>query len=258
MPEGYNFPRGNCIHCVGVGTNVEEEFDLADLLNVAAKTLGNRKFGSSYKAGLIGVSDGSHKTCSGRLGAGGLRIECDYKNHDVDFRNWSDNMSEAQQMPLTESFNYCNGHMNGVISLCSSASKVVLDTVRGAGHEVRCDQGLDPQSLNIYKDIDFKWLEKKLQFKVVVRVQDGTGTASFVLFHREVRRLINDHTVADILESQHQKWSNKKQKEKVNNMVLFDKANFDKLLSKAPKFKFKLQKEAATVYKLLSVLLAFV
>ncbi|GKB66061.1 hypothetical protein Tco_0927473 [Tanacetum coccineum] len=53
MPEGYNFPRGNCIHCVGVGTNVEEGFDLADLLNVVAKTLGNRKFGSSYKAGLI-------------------------------------------------------------------------------------------------------------------------------------------------------------------------------------------------------------
>nr|GEV72446.1 60S ribosomal protein L34 [Tanacetum cinerariifolium] len=53
MPEGHNFPRGNCIHCVDVGTNVEEEFDLADLLNVAAKTLGNGKFGSNYKAGLI-------------------------------------------------------------------------------------------------------------------------------------------------------------------------------------------------------------
>ncbi|GKB66062.1 40S ribosomal protein S25 [Tanacetum coccineum] len=146
-------------------------------------------------------------------------------------------MSEAQRMPLTGSFNYGNGHMNGVISLRSSASRVVLDTVRGAGHE---------------------WLEKKLRFKVVVRVQDGTRTASFVLFHRKAHRLIIDHTVADILESQHQKWSNKKQKEKVNNMVLFDKANFDKLLSKAPKFKFKLQREADTVYKLLSVLLAFV
>ncbi|GJZ23287.1 hypothetical protein Tco_0560746 [Tanacetum coccineum] len=53
MPKGYNFPRGNCIHCVGVGTNVKEEFDVADLLNVAAKTLGNGKFGSGYKAGLI-------------------------------------------------------------------------------------------------------------------------------------------------------------------------------------------------------------
>nr|GEX73138.1 retrovirus-related Pol polyprotein from transposon TNT 1-94 [Tanacetum cinerariifolium] len=53
MPEGHNFPRGNRIHCVGVGTNVEEEFDLADLLNVAAKTLGNGKFGSNYKDGLI-------------------------------------------------------------------------------------------------------------------------------------------------------------------------------------------------------------
>ncbi|GJT42770.1 hypothetical protein Tco_0951485, partial [Tanacetum coccineum] len=53
MPKGYNFPRGNCIHCVGVGTNVEEEFDVADLLNVAAKTLRNGKFGSGYKAGLI-------------------------------------------------------------------------------------------------------------------------------------------------------------------------------------------------------------
>nr|GEW37212.1 hypothetical protein [Tanacetum cinerariifolium] len=39
MSEDYNFPHGNCIHCVGVGTNVEEEFDLADLLNVVAKTL---------------------------------------------------------------------------------------------------------------------------------------------------------------------------------------------------------------------------
>nr|GEV33398.1 hypothetical protein [Tanacetum cinerariifolium] len=49
-----DFPCGNCIHCVGVGTNVEEQFDLAHLLNVAAKTLRNGKFGSSYKDGLIG------------------------------------------------------------------------------------------------------------------------------------------------------------------------------------------------------------
>lgn len=34
-----------------------------------------------------------------------------------------------------------------------------------------------------------------------------------------------------------QKWSKGKQKEKVNNMVLFDKATYDKLLSEAPKFK---------------------
>nr|GEX12941.1 40S ribosomal protein S25 [Tanacetum cinerariifolium] len=33
------------------------------------------------------------------------------------------------------------------------------------------------------------------------------------------------------------KWSKGKQKEKVNNMVLFDKATYDKLLSEAPKFK---------------------
>ncbi|KAM7498089.1 hypothetical protein LguiA_022503 [Lonicera macranthoides] len=31
------------------------------------------------------------------------------------------------------------------------------------------------------------------------------------------------------------KWSKGKQKEKVNNMVLFDKATYDKLLSEAPK-----------------------
>ncbi|GJW58650.1 40S ribosomal protein S25, partial [Tanacetum coccineum] len=37
------------------------------------------------------------------------------------------------------------------------------------------------------------------------------------------------------------KWSKGKQKEKVNNTVLFDKATFDKLLSEAPKFKFKLK-----------------
>ncbi|VVB04036.1 unnamed protein product [Arabis nemorensis] len=33
------------------------------------------------------------------------------------------------------------------------------------------------------------------------------------------------------------KWSKEKQKEKVNNMVLFDQAIYDKLLSDAPKFK---------------------
>ncbi|KAK8509005.1 hypothetical protein V6N12_016849 [Hibiscus sabdariffa] len=33
------------------------------------------------------------------------------------------------------------------------------------------------------------------------------------------------------------KWSKGKQKEKVNNMVLFDQATYDKLLSEAPKFK---------------------
>ncbi|GJT35362.1 cytochrome b5-like protein isoform X1 [Tanacetum coccineum] len=39
---------------------------------------------------------------------------------------FGDNMSEAQRMPLTGSFNYGNGHMNGVISLRSSASRVML------------------------------------------------------------------------------------------------------------------------------------
>ncbi|XP_024399950.1 small ribosomal subunit protein eS25 [Physcomitrium patens] len=33
------------------------------------------------------------------------------------------------------------------------------------------------------------------------------------------------------------KWSKGKQKEKVNNMVLFDQATYDKLLSEVPKFK---------------------
>lgn len=33
------------------------------------------------------------------------------------------------------------------------------------------------------------------------------------------------------------KWSKGKQKEKVNNMVLFDKGTYDKLLSEAPKYK---------------------
>ncbi|KAL6196192.1 hypothetical protein ACLB2K_031807 [Fragaria x ananassa] len=36
---------------------------------------------------------------------------------------------------------------------------------------------------------------------------------------------------------QKKKWSKRKQKEKVNNMVLFDQATYDKLLSEAPKFK---------------------
>ena len=34
-----------------------------------------------------------------------------------------------------------------------------------------------------------------------------------------------------------QKWSKGKQKEKVNNMVLFDKGTYDKLLTEAPKYK---------------------
>ncbi|KAG6415029.1 hypothetical protein SASPL_122430 [Salvia splendens] len=33
------------------------------------------------------------------------------------------------------------------------------------------------------------------------------------------------------------KWSKGKQKEKVNNMVLFDKGTYDKLLTEAPKYK---------------------
>ncbi|KAL9333340.1 hypothetical protein Peur_073479 [Populus x canadensis] len=33
------------------------------------------------------------------------------------------------------------------------------------------------------------------------------------------------------------KWSKGKQKEKVNNMVLFDQATYDKLLTEAPKYK---------------------
>ncbi|WMV27086.1 hypothetical protein MTR67_020471, partial [Solanum verrucosum] len=33
------------------------------------------------------------------------------------------------------------------------------------------------------------------------------------------------------------KWSKGKEKEKVNNMVLFDKSTYDKLLSEAPKYK---------------------
>lgn len=37
------------------------------------------------------------------------------------------------------------------------------------------------------------------------------------------------------------KWSKGKQKEKVNNMVLFDQATYDKLLSEAPKFKLNTQ-----------------
>ncbi|GAB2268111.1 40S ribosomal protein S25-3 [Dionaea muscipula] len=32
------------------------------------------------------------------------------------------------------------------------------------------------------------------------------------------------------------KWSKRKQKEKVNNMVLFDQATYDKLLSEVPKY----------------------
>ncbi|XP_011032870.1 PREDICTED: 40S ribosomal protein S25 isoform X1 [Populus euphratica] len=41
----------------------------------------------------------------------------------------------------------------------------------------------------------------------------------------------------DLLGFYVQKWSKGKQKEKVNNMVLFDQATYDKLLSEAPKYK---------------------
>jgi small subunit ribosomal protein S25e len=34
-----------------------------------------------------------------------------------------------------------------------------------------------------------------------------------------------------------QKWSKGKQKEKVNNAVLFDQATYDKLITEAPKYK---------------------
>ncbi|CAM8902528.1 unnamed protein product [Rhodiola kirilowii] len=34
-------------------------------------------------------------------------------------------------------------------------------------------------------------------------------------------------------------WSEGKQKDKVNNMVLFDQATYDKLLTNGPKFKLK-------------------
>ncbi|KAI3946572.1 hypothetical protein MKX01_014430 [Papaver californicum] len=37
--------------------------------------------------------------------------------------------------------------------------------------------------------------------------------------------------------AQRSKWSKGKQKEKVNNMVLFDQASYDKLISEAPKCK---------------------
>ncbi|RWW64821.1 hypothetical protein BHE74_00027909, partial [Ensete ventricosum] len=41
----------------------------------------------------------------------------------------------------------------------------------------------------------------------------------------------------DILGFWMQKWSKGKQKEKVNNAVLFDQANYDKMLSEVPKYK---------------------
>ncbi|KAL5563323.1 hypothetical protein UlMin_033070 [Ulmus minor] len=44
-------------------------------------------------------------------------------------------------------------------------------------------------------------------------------------------------TSGDYLCSNLQKWSKGKQNEKVNNMVLFDQATYDKLLTEAPKFK---------------------
>jgi small subunit ribosomal protein S25e len=40
-----------------------------------------------------------------------------------------------------------------------------------------------------------------------------------------------------VVAMQQQKWSKGKQKEKVNNAVLFDQATYDKMLTEVPKFK---------------------
>ncbi|KAK4804237.1 hypothetical protein SAY86_004054 [Trapa natans] len=49
--------------------------------------------------------------------------------------------------------------------------------------------------------------------------------------------LLYKNLVVIIIVDGKQKWSKGKQKEKVNNMVLFDQATYDKLLSEAPKYK---------------------
>ncbi|KAK7269699.1 hypothetical protein RIF29_22433 [Crotalaria pallida] len=52
---------------------------------------------------------------------------------------------------------------------------------------------------------------------------------------RLLHRLLNPPTGGG--KQKKKKWSKGKQKEKVNNMVLFDQASYDKLLSEAPKYK---------------------
>ncbi|KAL6326197.1 hypothetical protein AAG906_001592 [Vitis piasezkii] len=56
---------------------------------------------------------------------------------------------------------------------------------------------------------------------------------------KQKRRVFNSSLVGAeisiVLDTQ--KWSKGKQKEKVNNMVLFDQGTYDKLLSEVPKYK---------------------
>ena len=64
----------------------------------------------------------------------------------------------------------------------------------------------------------------------------------------------------DLLGFYVQKWSKGKQKEKVNNMVLFDQATYDKLLSEAPKYKLitpSVLSDRLRVCSLCSTLLSF-
>ncbi|KAK7840614.1 40s ribosomal protein s25-2 [Quercus suber] len=51
------------------------------------------------------------------------------------------------------------------------------------------------------------------------------------------RRLLHGRMRIVVFNGGLQKWSKGKQKEKVNNMVLFDQGTYDKLLSEAPKYK---------------------
>lgn len=55
----------------------------------------------------------------------------------------------------------------------------------------------------------------------------------FFFYEKKMVVLLTDIRGNGIL----QKWSKGKQKEKVNNMVLFDQGTYDKLLSEAPKYK---------------------
>nr|GMD05046.1 40S ribosomal protein S25 [Ipomoea batatas] len=66
--------------------------------------------------------------------------------------------------------------------------------------------------------------------------EEGKGSTS-VLEARQVRRWQAEEEGHLPLPLSQYKWSKGKQKEKVNNMVLFDKATYEKLLSEAPKYK---------------------
>ncbi|XLT08701.1 hypothetical protein HN51_054494, partial [Arachis hypogaea] len=69
----------------------------------------------------------------------------------------------------------------------------------------------------------------------IMSVQSRSDSVNTSLFDKR-EHIEKLHRTCNLLRKV-QKWSKGKQKEKVNNQVLFDQGTYDKLLSEAPKFK---------------------